>query len=123
MPLLSDEAIAEELQKRSTFRLINVSSKLNRAESESLDALAKKRGLQRGELIRQIILAELQKDGEKADAVRPELVEIVTIRLMLTNLFKPLVLGKTLTAEVAEGIIAEVNNRKKPVALKLQQEV
>jgi len=48
MPLLSDESIAEKAQQRESFRLSNVSSRLTRRETERLDALAKQRGLQRG---------------------------------------------------------------------------
>ena len=50
MSLLGDEEISEIARQRESFRLTNVSSKLTRSEAERLDDLAKKHGLQRGEL-------------------------------------------------------------------------
>jgi hypothetical protein len=51
--------------------------------------LARKHGLQRGEFIRQLILDELARDSGDPP-VSVELVEILGLRLMLTNLLKPL---------------------------------
>lgn len=56
--------MVEKAQQRTSFRLTNVSSKLSRNEAERLDLLAKKRGQQRGEFIRRIILDELTRDSE-----------------------------------------------------------
>src|ERR1019366_2366602 len=88
MSLLGDEEISEIARQRESFRLTNVSSKLTRSEAERLDDLAKKRGLQRGEFIRQLILDELARDSGDPP-VSAELVEILGLRLMLTNLLKP----------------------------------
>jgi metal-responsive CopG/Arc/MetJ family transcriptional regulator len=49
-----------------------------------LDALAKSRGVQRGELIRQLIRNELAK-GAGISTASTELTEIMGIRLMMTN--------------------------------------
>jgi hypothetical protein len=87
MALLYDESLSDVAEQRESFRLINVSSKLNRSEAQQLDSLAKKRGLQRGELIRQLILRELRQDAGESTA-GPELTEIIGLRLMLTNLLK-----------------------------------
>ena len=122
MPLLDDEAIAKKAEQRTSFRLTNVSSKLSRSEAEALDSLAKKRGQQRGELIRQLILAEVQRsDGEPTAS--PELSELVGIRLMLTNVLKPLATGQKITPEVFDGIMVEVKKRKRAVAIEAQQDL
>jgi len=122
MPLLNDEAIAKKAEQRTSFRLTNVSSKLSRSEAEALDLLAKKRGQQRGELIRQLILAEVQRsDGEPTAS--PELSELVGIRLMLTNVLKPLATGQKITPEVFDGIMVEVKKRKRAVAIEAQQDL
>jgi hypothetical protein len=121
MPLLSDEAMVQTAEQRATFRLTNVSSKLSRSETERFDALAKRRGQQRGELIRQLILDELSRDGGKPTA-SAELSEIVGLRLMLTNVLKPLATGQKLTPEVFDGIMTEVKKRKKAVAVEARQE-
>jgi hypothetical protein len=121
MPLVSDGTIAKRAKQRESFRLTNVSSKLNLSEAERLDALAAKRGQQRGELIRQLILDELARDGEPTASA--ELTEVIGLRLMLTNLLKPLTTGQKLTPEMFDGIMAEVKKRKKAVAIEARQEV
>jgi hypothetical protein len=121
MPLLSDEAMVQTAEQRASFRLTNVSSKLSRSETERFDALAKRRGQQRGELIRRLILDELYRDAGKPTA-SAELSEIVGLRLMLTNVLKPLATGQKLTPEVFDGIMTEVKKRKKAVAVEARQE-
>ena len=121
MPLLSDEAMAQTAEHRASFRLTNVSSKLSRSETERFDALAKRRRQQRGELIRRLILDELSRDGGEP-AASAELSEIVGLRLMLTNVLKPLATGQKLTPEVFDGIMTEVKKRKRAVAIEARQE-
>ena len=121
MPLLSDEAMVQTAEQRASFRLTNVSSKLSRSETERFDALAKRRGQQRGELIRRLILDELSRDGGEP-AASAELSEIVGLRLMLTNVLKPLATGQKLTPEVFDGIMTEVKKRKRAVAIEARQE-
>ena len=121
MPLLSDEAMVQTAEQRASFRLTNVSSKLSRSETERFDALAKRRGQQRGELIRRLILDELSRDGGEP-AASVELSEIVGLRLMLTNVLKPLATGQKITPEVFDGIMTEVKKRKRAVAVEARQE-
>ena len=122
MPLLDDEALAKKAEQRTSFRLTNVSSKLSRSEAEALDFLAKKRGQQRGELIRQLILAEVER-SDGGPTASPELSELVGIRLMLTNVLKPLATGQKITPEVFDGIMVEVKKRKRAVAIEAQQDL
>jgi len=121
MPLLSDEAMVQTAEQRASFRLTNVSSKLSRSETERFDALAKRRGQQRGELIRRLILDELSRDGGEP-AASAELSEIVGLRLMLTNILKPLATGQKITPEVFDSIMTEVKKRKRAVAIEARQE-
>ena len=122
MPVLSDDEIATAAQRREVFRESSVSTRLTRNETRSLDALAKARGVQRGELIRQLIRAELAKDAG-ATAVGIELTEIIGIRLMLTNLFRPLATGQKLTPEAFDNMLAEVKKRKRSVAEDAMQDL
>jgi hypothetical protein len=115
MSLLSDDDIAEAAQRREVFRERSVSTRLTHKETRSLDALAKSRGLQRGELIRQLIRDELAQDAG-ISAASTELTEIMGIRLMLTNLFRPLATGQKLTPEAFDNMVAEVKKRKRSVA-------
>jgi hypothetical protein len=121
MALLSDESLADVAEQRESFRLINVSSKLNRSEAQQLDSLAKKRGFLRGELIRQLILRELRQDeGESTAGL--ELTEIIGLRLMLTNLLKPIASGQKVTPEIFDAIMAEVRKTKREVAVEVQRQ-
>ncbi|WP_058185870.1 ribbon-helix-helix domain-containing protein [Terracidiphilus gabretensis] len=122
MSLFNDDAMVEKAQQRASFRLTNVSSKLSRSEAERLDLLAKKRGQQRGEFIRRLILDELIRDSG-APTASPELSEIVGIRLMLTNLLKPLTTGLKITPEVFDGIMVEVKKRKTALAVETKQDL
>ena len=115
MSLLSDDDIAEAAQRREVFRERSVSTRLTRNETRNLDALAKSRGVQRGELIRQLIRDELGRDAGTS-AASTELTEIMGIRLMLTNLFRPLATGQKLTPEAFDNMVAEVKKRKRRVA-------
>ena len=116
MSLLSDDDIAEAAQRREVFRERSVSTRLTRKETRNLDALAKSRGVQRGELIRQLIRDELARGGAGTSAASKELTEIMGIRLMLTNLFRPLATGQKLTPEAFDNMVAEVKKRKRSVA-------
>ena len=122
MPLLNDDAMVEKAEQRASFRLTNVSSKLSRSEAERLDLLARKRGQQRGEFIRHLILDELTRDTG-APTASPELSEIVGVRLMLTNLLKPLATGFKITPEVFDGIMVEVKKRKTALAVETKQDL
>jgi len=122
MPLLDEESLAAEAQKRASYRLVGVTTKLSPREVADVERLAKDRGQQRGELIRQLILAEVQRnDGEPTAS--PELSEIVGLRLMLTNVLKPLAAGQKITPEVFDGIMVEVKKRKRAVAIEAQQDL
>jgi Ribbon-helix-helix protein, copG family len=115
MSLLSDDDIAEAARRREVFRESSVSTRLTRKETRNLDALAKSRGVQRGELIRQLIRDELARETGTSTA-STELTEIMGIRLMLTNLFRPLATGQKLTTEAFDNMVAEVKKRKRSVA-------
>jgi len=122
MSRLGDEEISEIARQRESFRLTNVSSKLTRIEADRLDDLARKHGLQRGEFIRQLILDELARDSGDPP-VSPELVEVIGLRLMLTNLLKPLATGQKITPDVFDGIIAEVKKHKRVLAIKTRTDL
>jgi Ribbon-helix-helix protein, copG family len=122
MSLLGDEEISEIARQRESFRLTNVSSKLNRSEAERLDDLAKKHGQQRGEFIRRLILDELDRESGEPP-VSTELTEIIGLRLMLTNLLRPLATGQKLTPETFDGIIAEVKKHKRTLAVQTQTDL
>ncbi len=122
MPLLGEDQLTEEATKRASFRLIGVTTKLSPHEVADVERLAKKRGQPRGELIRQLILTELLRSKGEPTA-SAELSEIIGIRLMLTNLLKPLATGQKITPEVFDGIMVEVKKRKREVAVETKQDL
>ena len=121
MSLLSEDQLAAEAEKRGTYRLVGVTTKLSPREVADIERLAKRRGQQRGEFIRSLILDELTRDRGEPFA-SAELSEIVGIRLMLMNVLKPLAAGQKLTPEVFDGIMTEVKKRKRAVAVEARQE-
>jgi hypothetical protein len=122
MKLTDDMQITTNADKRASFRLLGVTTKLNPREVEDVERLARSRGLQRGELIRKLVLDELARDAGSVEA-STELTEIVGIRLMLTNLFRPLATGQKLTPEAFDNMIAEVKKRKREVATDEMQDL
>src|SRR5260370_36622538 len=88
MALLNDDSAAEKAQNNELSRMSNISSRLTYTETEQLDALAKKHGLQRSEFIRQLILDELGREPREP-AASPALIEIIGLRPSLSNLMAP----------------------------------
>jgi hypothetical protein len=122
MKLTDDMQITTNAEKRASFRLLGVTTKLNPREVEDVERLARSRGLQRGELIRKLILNELARDAGSVEA-STELTEIMGIRLMLTNLFRPLATGQKLTPEAFDNMLAEVKKRKREIATDAMQDL
>jgi hypothetical protein len=71
-------------------------------------------------LIRQLILRELRQDAGNT-TVSVELTETIGLRLMLTNVLKPLATGQKITPEVFDAIMAEVRKTKREVAMEAQR--
>jgi hypothetical protein len=124
MALLNEANLAAEVAKRLKFRVHHVGTKLNAGELAELEALALKRGVTHGELIRGLILGEVAREKEPAPVVRPsvELEEITVLRLLLTNVLPKLATGETMTLEAYKGIVAEIKRRKTPRSLELVEE-
>jgi hypothetical protein len=118
MPLLSDEIVT----RRANYRVKTAGTKLNRDELAALSKHCTERGTTPGKLIRQLILNELRRK-EAEPTASPELSEIVGLRLMLTNVLKPLATGQKITPEVFDGIMVEVKKRKRAVAIEAQQDL
>jgi len=101
--------------KRAQYRVHHVGTKLNEAERHELEALAAKRNETQAELIRGLVLREIEQDKT---GLRPsaELVEITACRLLLVNLLGPLAKGEAMTPEALNGILDEVKKQKARVA-------
>lgn len=122
MRLLTDTEIRIKAEQRTSFRLKSAGTKLNQKELCEFYELAKRRGIRPGELIRKLILDELAKDAGAINATA-ELTEIMGIRLMLTNLFRPLATGQKLSPEAFDNMLAEVKKRKRSVAEETLQDL
>jgi Ribbon-helix-helix protein, copG family len=120
MGLLDDQELAVRVKERSGFRINHVGTKLNEQELRDLESLVRKRGTSQGELIRQLILRELRQDAGNT-TVSVELTETIGLRLMLTNVLKPIATGQKITPEVFDAIMAEVRKTKREVAVEAQR--
>ncbi len=115
MALLDEKNLAGEAAKRARYRVHHVGTKLNEAELHELEALAAKRNETQAELIRGLVLREIEQDKT---GLRPsaEMVEITACRLLLVNLLGPLAKGQVMTSEVFDGIVDLVKKQKARVA-------
>lgn len=118
MALLDYDNLFAAAEKRAAFRTANVSSKLNRSELDRLNALAEARGCQRGELIRELILRELDR-ASSANQPPADLTEIVGLRLLLTTVLKPLATGQQMSEQTFDAIVLEVRRAKAEIAADL----
>ena len=118
MAILSDDALRKAAEKQATLRACNVSARLTRTETENLDALARSRGLQRGDCIRQILRAEIARAHASATPT-PELSEIVGLRMLLHNVLKPLISGQKMTPETFDALAQHVRREKVQAAIEL----
>ena len=116
MALLDEKNPAAEAAKRARFRVHHVGTKLNQTELHELEVLAAKRKQTQAELIRRLILREIEQDQT---GLRPsaEMVEITACRLLVVNLLGPLAKGQAMTPEVFDGIVDMVKRQKVRVAL------
>ena len=122
MSLLGDDSVAESAAKSAKCRVKTAGTKLSPDELATLEQHCRDRETTPGELIRQLILDELARDSGDPP-VSPELVEIIGLRLMLTNLLKPLTTGQKITPEVFDGTIAEVKKHKRSLAIKTRTDL
>ena len=115
MALLDEKNLAAKAAKRARFRVHHVGTKLNQAELHELAVLTAKRKQTQAELIRRLILREIEQDQS---GLRPsaEMVEITACRLLVVNLLGPLAKGQAMTPEVFDGIVDMVKRQKVRVA-------
>ena len=115
MALLDEKDLAAEAAKRARFRVHHVGTKLNQTELHELEVLAAKRNQTQAELIRGLVLREIEQDRT---GLRPsaEMVEITACRLLVVNLLGPLAKGQAMTPEVFDGIVDMVKRQKVRVA-------
>jgi hypothetical protein len=104
MALLDESNLMAERARHAKFRTNHVGTKLNEAELHDLGELVAKRKETPAELIRGLVLREIEHDKQPA----PEL--------------RPLATGETMTLETYHKIEAEVKNRKSSRGLELLKE-
>jgi flagellar biosynthesis/type III secretory pathway chaperone len=96
-------------------RIHSVGTRLNPDENAELETLAAGRHVTAGELLRTLVKEETQRVTHTQEPSL-ELVEIIGLRLMLTNFLKPLAHGKTQTKEEVDVLNNTIRERKKPFA-------
>ena len=112
MALLDEKRLRIAQEKRAKFRLLHVGTKLSEEEHRALEELLAKRNQRQAELIRALILAEIEREKR---GIQPsyEQTEITACRLMLVNLLGPIVTGKYTSLETFDKILNEVGKRKR----------
>jgi hypothetical protein len=122
MPLLSDEQFAEDAAKRAGLRLKTAGTKLNQEEIAALERHCRDRGVTPGELIRQLILAELGRGNQLNASTDPVLTEVLGMRLFLVNALRPLAVGQKLTPDAFDKLLDEISTAKHELAAKIVSE-
>jgi len=92
MALLDKDDLAAAALRRAAFRVHHVGTKLNEGELRAFAELTARRRQTQGELIRGLVLREIERDQQPAPEPRPsvELEEITALRLLLINVLPKL---------------------------------
>jgi hypothetical protein len=104
--------IAQE--KRENFRLPHIGTKLSAEEHRAFEELMAKRHLRQADLIRTLILAEIEREK---NGIQPsyEQTNVTACGLILVNMLKPLAPGKFMSEESFDKILDEVGRKKKSI--------
>jgi len=96
MAMLNESNLLAMKAKAAKFRTHHVGTKLNEHELHEFETLAEKRQQSPSELIRGLVLREIEQEKQPA---RPsvELEEITALRLLLINVLPKLAVGETMT--------------------------
>jgi hypothetical protein len=115
MALLDEKNPVAERARRARFRVNHVGTKLNEAELHGLEALAAKQNQTQAELIRGLILREIEQSkwGPRPSV---ELEEITACRLLLVNVLGSLAIGQKMSPELLSGTIEEITKQEVRVA-------
>jgi hypothetical protein len=122
MAVLNESEAEIEDTRKTGFRVRHVGTKLSVEELRDFEGVVEQRETTQGELIRDLILAEIAKPTppQKAD---PLLTEIVGVRLLLVNLLGPIASGQPpLTAAGLESVLDQIKRVKHQVALDIQRQ-
>lgn len=90
MALLDENNLQARIEQARKHRVNHVGTKLNQAELHSFEALCERREQTASELVRTLIQRELLTE-EAGSIPSPELVEIISVRLFLVNMLRPLI--------------------------------
>ena len=120
MALLDEKRLRIAQEKREKFRVLHVGTKLSAEEHRAFEALLFKRNQRQAELIRDLILAEIEHEK---NGIQPgyEQTEVTACRLILVNLLKPIVTGKHTTEEAFDRLIDEIGSKKRSYAREMLQ--
>ena len=122
MALLDTETTTISEADRAANRVCPVTVKLTQDEHREVTEHTEGLGQARSEWIRGLILAELQRENDPSK-VDPLLAEIVGVRLLLVNLFKPKGNGQEPLSKVGfELLLNEIKKVKRQVALDIQRD-
>jgi len=111
MAMLDESNLLAMKARAAKFRTHHVGTKLNEAELREFEALAERRKQTPSELIRGLVLREIEADKQPPRA-SVELEEITALRLLLVNILPKQLLGETMTREQYREMEEQVKKRK-----------
>ncbi|HTF63520.1 MAG TPA: hypothetical protein VK638_12520, partial [Edaphobacter sp.] len=92
-------------------------TKVTLSEERELVKAAEDQGRNASEWAREVLLKEARRSDE--DVL---FTELVAMRMLMVNLFKPLIMGKPVSAEWVTEMMAAIRKEKRKAALEVRQQ-
>ena len=103
--------------KGRTGRTFVASTKVTRSEQNELISAANTEGKAFSEWARETLLREARRAEDD-----PLFTELIAMRMLMLNLFKPLIMGKPVSQEWVTEVMAAIRKEKRKAALEVRQQ-
>jgi len=103
--------------KGRTGRTFVASTKVTRSEQNELINAANTEGKAFSEWARETLLREARRAEDD-----PLFTELIAMRMLMLNLFKPLIMGKPVSQEWVTEVMAAIRKEKRKAALEVRQQ-
>ena len=121
MPLLSVTGSEEEAGEKPAFRVKTASAKLTESEMDAFQKIAASRGKKPTDLIRDYVLAEIERSNQSLD-IDPVFTEIIGLRMFVANALRMVCTGEKMSRTEFETLLSKVHDTKLRVASEITQQ-
>ncbi|WP_051979033.1 hypothetical protein [Edaphobacter aggregans] len=103
--------------KSGALRSKTVGTRVSETEEQELIAAANRDGRNLSEWTRDVLLQTARRSDDDAF-----FTELVAMRMLMLNLFKPLIMGKPVSQEWVTEVMAAIRKEKRKAALEVRQQ-